>query len=127
MHKRSLILTIFVVLSAVVAQSALANGESKNQLPFTRQATAVPNDTSDVVSRYLAGHQSSSGIQGEAKNELPFTQQVTDAGTVPSTHGGFDWTLVIGIVAAAAAIGAGAGAALRLRHRGTRHGVPQTA
>ncbi|HEY2779025.1 MAG TPA: hypothetical protein VGI77_14095 [Gaiellaceae bacterium] len=84
MHKHFLISSILtIVVSAVVAQAALAGGESKNQVPFTRQITAIPYDPSDVVSRYLA-RQQGSATQGEAKSELPFTRQVTAAASDPS-------------------------------------------
>jgi hypothetical protein len=100
-----------------VAQAALAGGESKNQVPFTRQITAIPYDPSDVVSRYLA-RQQGSATQGEAKNELPFVRQVSESATASSSRGGLDWALAIGVVAAVLAIGAGVGL--------PRHRVPRT-
>src|SRR5579864_6828418 len=108
MHTRFLISSILiVVVSAIVAQAALAGGapknqwpftrpvgdrttqsatrlqpapadvrgEAKNELPFTRLVVQAPNDTSDVVSRYLGSH--SISATGEAKNELPFTRPAT--------------------------------------------------
>ncbi|HWJ31709.1 MAG TPA: hypothetical protein VNR59_05155 [Gaiellaceae bacterium] len=138
-------IAVRTVQSTVLAQPTVATGglgEAKNELPFTRQVAVVPVDTSDVVSRYLAGHQALSRVQAEAKNELPFTRQVAvvpnDTSDVVSRYlarrqapaiasssgGGFDWTLAIGIAAALTAIGTGL--TLRLR-RTLQHKVPQTA
>jgi hypothetical protein len=146
MHKRFLISSILVVLvSAAIAQTALAAGEPKNQSPFIRQVTVVPIDESDVVSRYLASRHALTYVQAEAKNEPPFTRQVAvptdnsdvvsrylartqgsqaiERATTRSSRGGFDWTLA-GIAATLVAIGTGI--ALRLR-RIQQHKVPQAA
>ena len=79
--------TVFVALTAV--PFALAGGEPKNELPFTR-----------VVSAPAAPVRAA----GEAKNELPFTRPVT---TVPPSlvvvqaPTGFRWVdAAIGAVAA---------------------------
>jgi hypothetical protein len=52
-------------------------GEPKNQLPFTRPVT----EASDGIAQSLAG---------EAKNDLPFTQ-VVESPVVGGSDGGFDW------------------------------------
>ena len=100
-------IAVRTVQSTVLAQPTVATGglgEAKNELPFTRQVAVVPNDTSDVVSRYLARRQAPA--------------------IASSSGGGFDWTLAIGIAAALTAIGTGL--TLRLR-RTLQHKVPQTA
>ena len=79
---------LVAVAAALLAQPALAGGEPKNELPFTRpvathelQGTTRQTKTSDPV------------IQGEPKNELPFTRPVAEPATVVvQTAAGFDWT-----------------------------------
>jgi hypothetical protein len=83
MLRRQIIGSIIALAAALlVATTALANGESKNQLPFTA-AVAQSKITPDWLERYAAAHPygqdltnsapTPSLIGGEPKNELPFT------------------------------------------------------
>lgn len=63
--------TAIGVASAVTAVPALAGGEPKNQVPFTRIAVARAL-TQQLT---LANARTSVRIRGEAKNELPFTRR----------------------------------------------------
>ena len=116
---------VAMVVSAAVAQGALAGGEPKNELPFTR---VVATRTVQSVSHSSI---STARVAGEAKNEAPFTRQVaatpaepaatgepknetpfTNVATVASDGGGvgFSWIdaslgLVLGIAMTMAAIG----------------------
>jgi hypothetical protein len=96
-----------LAVTAILAQTALAGGEPKNEWPFTRPAAerspqAAKHQPTDVV------------VQGEPKNEVPFTRPATIV--VNGDAGGFDWTS--GGIGAAAGVGAalaGAGAVLGAR------------
>jgi hypothetical protein len=115
---------IALIVSAVVAQAALAGGEPKNEWPFTRVV--------DVRSVQSATHSTSSArVAAEAKNEAPFTRLVeatrveraatgepkneapfTNVAAVVGDGGGvgFSWIdasigLVLGISTTVAAIG----------------------
>jgi hypothetical protein len=89
------------------SQAVVGQGESKNQLPFTRPV-ATGEDARIAQS-----------VAGEAKNDLPFTQAVESPAT-GGTEGGFDWgDAGIGLAAGvgmAALIGGG----LLLTYRGPR-------
>jgi hypothetical protein len=139
MHGRSFISSVVaVIVTAVVAQAALAGGEPKNEWPFTRpvQARAVQSayaaeSTARIAAeaknelpftRRLAVTQTASVGSGDAKNELPFTRSA--AAVVSEDSGsGFSWVdaalgLVLGVSLTLAAVG---GTQL------ARHRVPRTA
>lgn len=93
--------------AALLAQSAAAGGEPKNEWPFTRPV----GRTTQAVTLHSA--QQAPVIQGESKNEPPFTRPAT---VIVSSGGGFDWT--DGGIGAAAGIGialAGIGGTLAAR------------
>ena len=83
MTRRQLTGSIVTLAAAllVVATGAQANGEPKNQAPFTAGA-AQSNSAPDWIERYAAAHPygrnlnqpAPSAIAGEPKNELPFTK-----------------------------------------------------
>jgi hypothetical protein len=117
MTRSRLLRTVIVSLAgaAVLGQSALADGEPKNEWPFNRPVAArsAQAATHTTPSREPA-------IQGEAKNELPFTRPATIV--VANDSEGFDW--IAGGIGAAAGLGlalAGTGAVLVARKS------PQTA
>jgi hypothetical protein len=105
--------------ASVLAASAAAGGEPKNEWPFTRQVVArttqaatFPRPTVEPV------------IQGEPKNEPPFTRPVTTgaAGTAPATivirsSQGFSWADAAIGLAAGIGIAASAAGALSLTHK----------
>jgi hypothetical protein len=97
---------VALAAAAILAQSALAGGEPKNEWPFTRPVAER--------SPQAAGHRATEPpIQGEPKSEAPFTRPAT---VVVSSAGGFDWTS--GGIGAAGGLGAalaGAGAVLVAR------------
>jgi hypothetical protein len=67
------IATATFAAAAGIAPTALAAGEPKNDLPFTRPAITIR------VTEQLArvGHASSwRAIHGESKNQLPFTRRL---------------------------------------------------
>ena len=68
--------------AAILAQSALAAGEQKNQWPFTRTVEARATQV------MTASHAQAAPV-GEAKNQAPFTRPV--AVVVASSRGGFSW------------------------------------
>jgi hypothetical protein len=93
--------------AALLAQSAAAGGEPKNEWPFTR-----PVGTRTTQAAH-GSPQRAPLIQGEPKNEPPFTRPAT---VVVTTARGFSWT--DGTVGALAGIGialAGGGGALIVR------------
>lgn len=129
---------VAVIVTAVVAQAALAGGEPKNEWPFTRpvQARAVQSVYAAVsparvaaeaknelpFTRRLAVTQTGSAASGEAKNDLPFTRSAA-AVVSESSGSGFSWVdaalgLILGVSLTLAAVG---GAQL------ARHRVPRTA
>jgi hypothetical protein len=61
---------VALIISAVVAQGALAGGEPKNEWPFTRVVgvRSVQSATHSTIS--------SARMTAEAKNEAPFTRQI---------------------------------------------------
>jgi hypothetical protein len=99
--------TLGIVLSAaVLAPTALAAGEPKNQPPFTR-----PVDGTALV-------------RGEPKNDVPFTRP---AEIVVEPSGGFAWTeATIGATAGAGAALAALGAVALFR-RPPREAAPGVA
>ncbi len=117
--------TVVAGLAAgVLAASAAAGGEPKNEWPFTRpvvarvaQAATVTRSTAQPV------------IQGEPKNEPPFTRPVATvaADTNPATvvirsSEGFSWSDAAIGLAAGMGIAAAVAGALTLAHKS-----PQTA
>lgn len=105
MQLRQFISTTVVILvgASLLAGSASAGGEPKNEWPFTRsvgaRATQVATQPRSTVQP---------AVQGEPKNEPPFTRPTT---LVVQSGRGFDWTDAgVGLVAGIgiAAIGAGA-------------------
>lgn len=106
MHRRFISSwVVAVVVSAVVAQAALAGGEPKNEWPFTRpvEARAVQFAAGSTVAQ--------ARVAGEAKNELPFTRSVSAiVGKDAGSDSGFSWLdaalgLVSGISLTLAAVG----------------------
>jgi hypothetical protein len=104
----SSIRTIGVTIAAVavvvaIVPVALAGGEPKNELPFTRPAAAHATTTTSHFN---------SVVQGEPKNQAPFTAPAGDSAPtlVVRTSAGFNW--------ADAAIGAAAGIGLILAAAG---------
>jgi hypothetical protein len=116
---------IALIVSAVVAQAALAGGEPKNEWPFTRVVgiRSVQSATHSTISaarvaaeakneapftRLVEATRVERAATGEPKNEAPFTNVaavVGDGGEV-----GFSWIdasigLVLGISTTVAAIG----------------------
>lgn len=139
MHGRSFISSVVaVIVTAVVAQAALAGVEPKNEWPFTRsvETRAVRSAYAAVstarvaaeaknelpFTRRPAATQTESAASGETKNELPFTRSAA-AVVGQSSGSGFSWVdaalgLVLGVSLTLAAVG---GAQL------ARHRVPRTA
>lgn len=92
-----------LVAAAVLAGSAFAGGEPKNQWPFTRSVerttqVATKRAQADAATRALElrseamnrrYHLGGYAPQGEAKNEIPFTEPPT---VVVRSSAGFDWT-----------------------------------
>jgi hypothetical protein len=106
--KGSTVTSMFVaaiVAACVVAPFAVAGGEPKSQVTFTRPAVTASTGTPVV----------STPSVGDAKNEAPFTAPVI----VASPSGGFDWIdSGIGALAALGVVAVGAGGlTLRARHR----------
>jgi hypothetical protein len=99
--KRLLRSTIILAVTAVfLAQTALAGGEPKNELPFTRPVVTRATQATPSVT------QTSPEIRGEPKNELPFTRPVVTrqpATVVIQSSGGFSWT--DGAIGLAAGVG----------------------
>jgi hypothetical protein len=60
-----------IVVAASLASSALAAGEPKNEIPFTRLVSTDRVATLAIGVNHTASHASS----GEAKNVLPFTRR----------------------------------------------------
>lgn len=108
-------ITVALGSAAVLAHSALAGGEPKNQWPFTRPVGDRAPQSTQVES-------SAVGTRGEAKNQLPFTRPVSQPTTiVVQSGGGFSWT--DGAIGLAAGIGvaiSGAGAVALGRSRSPR-------
>lgn len=106
---------LLVALAALLPTTVLAQGEPKNELPFTRNVGGA------AVAGALDGTQRASASQGEPKNELPFTQSVV----IPSgdSGSGFSWIDAgLGLVLGISVCVAGFGAAQLVRHK-----VPRTA
>jgi hypothetical protein len=127
-----------LVGAAILSPVALAGGEPKNQLPFTRSVaertpaqvqitaqqvgTGEPKNQLPFTRPVSSGSYAESALtglasMGEAKNELPFTQSVTDDVT---SGEGFDWAdagigVAAGVGLAVALVGA-----LILAYRGPR-------
>jgi len=141
MHRILTSSILAVAVAAVVAQAALAGGEPKNELPFTRPVPArvtqaVPRLSAERVR--LATEQKNEGpftravvsahrqpaVRGESKNELPFTAAASaDVPATPGPGSGFSWTdALLGVVLGVSLSAAAAGAALLARRR-----VPRTA
>ena|SRR5947209_1565775 len=115
MNARQIVRSSAVALAgaAVLAQSALAAGEPKNQWPFTRQVEARATQAATHVSS------SSPILRGESKNQAPFTQPV--ATVVVQSGGGFSWTDGgIGLVAGIGVALSGGGALLLARNKSPR-------
>jgi hypothetical protein len=91
---------VAAVGAAVLAQTALAGGEPKNELPFTR-----PVVVARATQATSSATQTSPEIRGEPKNELPFTRPVVTqpATVVIQSSNGFRWT--DGAIGLAAGIG----------------------
>jgi hypothetical protein len=92
---------VAAVGAAVLAQTALAGGEPKNELPFTRPVVVAraTQATPSVT-------QTSPEIRGEPKNELPFTRPVVTqqpATVVIQSSDAFSWT--DGAIGLAAGVG----------------------
>ena len=101
--------------AAVLAQTAAAAGEPKNEWPFTRPVATRTTQSS------LHQAQANPPIQGEPKNELPFTRPVTVVVSSGGSGAGFGW--IDGAIGGAAGFGlaiAGAGVLLALRGRSPR-------
>jgi hypothetical protein len=107
-----------ILLAAVFAQAAVAGGEPKNELPFTRLVASRTPQAATHIARA-----SSPLIQGEPKNEAPFTRPAAQPATiVVKASSGFSWTdAVIGLIAGLglAIVVAGATGLVRGAHRGT--------
>jgi hypothetical protein len=99
--------TAVAVVTSIVPL-ALAGGEPKNQLPFTRPSAERTTAQINAVATATHGL-----IQGEPKNQIPFTAKTASqaAAIAVRTSSGFDWT--------AAAIGAAAVLGLMLAAAGT--------
>jgi hypothetical protein len=127
MITKHLIATVTIGVALAVAGGALAAGEPKNDVPFTR---SIPRQVDRMVYTMFEGVPAGESkgelpftrrendstatrdlraqvlqAAGEAKNNLPFTRPVGSS-TVISTSNGFDW--------ADAGIGAAAGLGLAL-------------
>jgi hypothetical protein len=113
---------IGILLVATFAQAALAGGEPKNELPFTRP---VVSRTSQAATH--AAQVPSPVIQGEPKNEWPFTRPVAQPPTVVvRSSSGFSWTdSAIGLIAGLGVAIVAAGATGLVR--GPQRGTPRTA
>jgi hypothetical protein len=111
-----------ILLTAILAQAALAGGELKNEWPFTRP---VASRTAQAATH--ATQVSSPVIQGEPKNEAPFTRPIAQPATiVVESSRGFSWIDgAIGLVSGLglAIVGVGATSLMRSAHRG----MPRTA
>jgi hypothetical protein len=110
MARTTLLRTAFAALagSAILAQTAAATSEPKNQLPFTRPVATR------AAQAALQQTQADPPIQGEPKNEPPFTRPVTVV--VAANGSGFDW--LSGAIGGAGGLGvalAAGGALLVLR------------
>jgi len=135
MHKLFTSSILIVAVSAVVANAALAGGESKNERPFTAPAVGAVQSAAHLAPApaRLAAEQKNElpftrpatvahpqpAVSGEAKNELPFT--ATAASAVAATGGsgsGFSWTdAALGVLFGVLISAAAAGAALVARHK----------
>ena len=135
MHKLFTSSILIVAVSAVVANAALAGGESKNERPFTAPAVGAVQSAAHLAPApaRLAAEQKNElpftrpatvahpqpAVSGEAKNELPFT--ATAASAVAATGGsgsGFSWTdAALGVFFGVLISAAAAGAALVARHK----------
>ena len=116
---------VALIVSAVVAQGALAGGEPKNEWPFTRAVgvRSVQSATHSTISSARVAAEAkneapfnrlvrATGVEraatGEPKNEPPFTNVAAVAGGQGGV--GFSWIdasigLVLGISTTMAAIG----------------------
>ena len=111
-----LLLSTAVALAtvAVLAQSALAWGEPKNEWPFTRLVGARTTQAAAP-----SASRTSPAISGEPKNEPPFTRPAT---VIVISTSGFNWS--------SGAIGAAAGLGIALVGAGVlarAHKPPRTA
>ncbi len=139
MHARFLSSSmVVVVVSAVLAQAALAGGEPKNEPPFTRSVavrtaqSAVETASSPArvaaeakneapFTRQVAATPVDPGTSGEPKNELPFTTAVAVGGD--ESGSGFSWIdATLGVVLGVCTTLAALGVTLLARHK-----VPRTA
>jgi hypothetical protein len=119
---------VALIVSVVVAQAALAGGEPKNELPFTRvvgarsvqsanRSTSSPARMAAEAkneapfTRLVEGTRGDRVATGEPKNEQPFTNVATVVGEGDDAGVGFSWIdasigLVLGISTTIAALGA---------------------
>ena len=111
-----------ILLTAVLAQAAVAGGEPKNELPFTRPVVARASQAATHTPQA-----SSPAIQGEPKNELPFTRPVEQPATiVVRGSSGFSWIDgAIGLIAGLGVAIVGVGATVLAR--GAQRETPRTA
>ena len=136
-------IVLVAALAAMVPATVLAQGEPKNEAPFTRPVGTVSQSSRDLTTSGAVGRgeaknqapftrrvgnvaiRSSRDLttsgpvgQGEAKNELPFTYPVAAAS---SSGSGFSWIdaglgLALGISLCVAAMGS----TLLVRHKAPR-------
>ena len=137
-----------LIAAGAVAPFALAGGEPKNELPFTRsvgdrtpaqlrqsqsaQAAVVAGEpknqlpfTRPIAARAISQVGQSTTVarvgNGEAKNEQPFTQPAAVPTIVVRTSGGFDWgDAGIGVAAGLGIALALVGGLLLVSHRSPR-------
>jgi hypothetical protein len=100
-RSKTIRITLATLVAAIaVAPIALASGEPKNELPFTRSVTeaAMPHPSTALAS-------------GDSKNQTPFTRPVSPTTTivVRGVSDGFDWNAAA--IGAAGALGAALAAA----------------
>lgn len=124
---------IALIVSAVVAQGALAGGEPKNEWPFTRvagirsvqSATRSPVSSARVAAeakneapftRLVGATQVERATTGEPKNEAPFTNVATGLGDDGGVR--FSWIdASIGLVLGSSITMAAIGGTVLLRHK----------
>ena len=85
--KHLIVSTVALATTLLVAGTALAGGEPKNQAPFTAGAVET-RSVPDVFERYVAAHPSGrviARVESEPKNELPFTRLASRFAAAPDT------------------------------------------
>jgi hypothetical protein len=130
--------TAALIVAGALSPVALAGGEPKNDLPFTRAVQAQnerttaqaqspaqvglgePKNQLPFTRPVASGSVSQTiGLAGEAKNDLPFTQPV-DTPTIVVHSNGFDWGDAGIGVAAGIGLAAALAGGLLLTYRGSR-------